>query len=80
MIKSKLNSSVKNKPLPYPKLMNLQSRKELVVLMLKGDNGVGSGVVVNADNIYGVGAVGENWLLMNFEDFDGNVTLSNNND
>ena len=67
---------------PYPKLM-VNTNNNLIVYMYGegGDVGMGSGVTLYVDNstpnALTIGQCFDDWLLVNFTDFKGSLTLSN---
>jgi hypothetical protein len=57
--------------LPFPKLMKHTSG--IIVLFQQS----GKGVVVAETPAYPLGSYSDNWVMTNFSDFQGEVTLSN---
>ena len=67
---------------PYPKLMVNTSNKLIVYMYGEGrDDSMGSGVTLYVDNStpndLTIGQCFTDWLLDNFTDFNGSLTLSN---
>lgn len=63
----------KNSETPFPKLMKSKQRDSKIVLFIR--ERVGTVISNEPDHVYGYSA--ESWIMDNFTDFDGEITLKN---